>query len=408
MKIEVIAIGSEILSGFTINTNAAYISQELLKEGIETDYHTIVSDDAESLRKALLEALERSDVIITTGGLGPTCDDLTRSVAAELFDSDFVHYPEIEEELQKRYDNKLVSARDQATLPEKAEIIKNSLGTASGLLFEENGKSLFLLPGVPPEMVDMYSKQVLPKILSMIPPEEKKVNLWIHFTFLTESKVDPILRELQEQYPSIEIGIYPYRGKISVHFSGGRHDQKDLEDCRHKLLAEFGKYHYQSASGKVEEAVHTLFSNHGLTLATAESCTGGAIASRLTALAGASQYFLGGVITYSNQMKTDLLGVSEKTLNDKGAVSEEVVIQMAEGVISKTGADYGIAVSGVAGPTGGTKEKPVGTVWAAIACKEQETITWLIQGKKANREMVIDYTVNTVLGRLYHLVSRSL
>ncbi len=408
MKIEVIVIGSEILSGFTINTNAAFISQELLKEGVDTHYHTIVSDDAESLRKALVEALERSDVIITTGGLGPTCDDLTRSVAADLFDSDFIYHPEIEEELQKRYGNKLVSARDQATLPEKAEIIKNTLGTASGLLFKKNEKSLYLLPGVPPEMMEMFSKSVLPRILSKISPEEKKRNVWLHFTFLIESKVDPTLRKLQKLYPTIEMGIYPYRGKISVHLSGLIHDQKGLDACRKVLLEEFGKYHYESLSGKIEEAIHNLFSNNGLTLATAESCTGGTIASRLTVLAGASQYFLGGMITYSNQMKTEFLGVSENTLNDTGAVSEEVVIQMAEGVINKTGADYGIAVSGVAGPTGGTEKKPVGTVWVAIANKDNETTSWLIQGKKASREMIIDYTVNTVLGRLYHIVTRSL
>ncbi|MEM1283415.1 MAG: CinA family nicotinamide mononucleotide deamidase-related protein [Chlamydiota bacterium] len=408
MKVEIVAIGSEILSGFTINTNAAFISQELLKQGINTHYHTIVSDDGNALRKALKEALERSDIVITTGGLGPTCDDLTRSVAADLFDSEFVHYPEIEEDLEKRYGKKLVSARDQATLPVKAEIIKNSLGTASGLLFSKKKKSLFLLPGVPPEMREMFSQSVLPKIVSKLPLENRKVSIWLYFMFLFESQVDPVLRRLHEQYPQIEMGIYPDRGLITVHLAGFDEERSALEICQKELLKEFGNYQYKSPSGSIEEAVHILFSTQGLTLVTAESCTGGAIASRLTALSGASQYFLGGMITYSNQMKTNLLGVSEQSLEDHGAVSEEVVMQMAEGAINRTGAEYGIAVTGIAGPNGGTKEKPVGTVWAAIAGKNIDTISWLIQGRKASREMVVNYTVNTVLGRLYHTVSRSI
>jgi competence/damage-inducible protein CinA-like protein len=403
MKVEVIAIGSEILSGFTINTNAAFISQELLKVGIETNYHTIVPDDRESLLKAFTQALERSDIIITTGGLGPTCDDVTRSVAAELFDSEFVYYPEIEKELDERFGHKLTSARDQATLPEKAELIKNTLGTASGLLFKKGNKALYLLPGVPTEMKEMFTLSVLHKIQLAIPEGQKRESEWLHFSFLIESKVDPVLRKLQKRYPSVQMGIYPYRGRISVYLSTLCDEKKELENCKNALVEEFVEYLYESPSGTIEEAVHILFTKKRLTLATAESCTGGAIASRLTALAGASQYFLGGVITYSNAMKRDLLGVSEQTLNEMGAVSEEVVVQMAEGVVNKTGANYGIAVSGLAGPTGGTKHKPVGTVWAAIAGQQIETISWLIQGRKASREMIIDYTVNTVLGRLYHL-----
>lgn len=407
MKVEVIAIGTEILSGFTVNTNASFISQELLKVGIVTDYHTTVPDGKAELLKAFDQALERSHVVICTGGLGPTCDDITRNVAAEIFDSPFTHYPEIEEELNKRYGNKLTSARDQATLPEKAEIVRNRLGTASGLLFTRGDKALFLLPGVPQEMKAMFCESVLPQIINRIPSELRLVSDWLHFSFLYESMVDPVLREIQEKYPFVKMGIYPFRGKLSVHLyttgSSPKQSREDIEHCKNLLIDQFGDYAYESPSGSIEEAVHQLFSNQHITLATAESCTGGTIASRLTSLPGASQYFLGGLVTYTNTMKHDFLGVSLKTLDTYGAVSKEVVTEMVEGLIAKTGADYGIAVSGIAGPSGGTPEKPVGTVWIAISGKSVDIQTWLIPGRTASRQMIIDYTVNTALGRLYHL-----
>lgn len=401
MKVEVIAIGSEILSGFTVNTNAAFISRELIKEGIGTNYHTIIGDEKEGIKSTFEQALKRSKFIIATGGLGPTCDDHTRQVAAELFDSPLTFRSSLVEEMEKRYGKKLPSFEDQATLPEKAEIIPNSLGTASGLVFHQSDQYLILLPGVPHEMEEMFLQYTLPLITNQWHQEKKKINRRYHFSFLIESQVDPLLRQLKQSYPLVEIGIYPYRAKISVHFEVQESEQRkiQLQECENILLKEFSEYSFASQTGDLEEAVQREFIKRGITLALAESCTGGTVASRLTAYPGASNYFLGGVVSYSNSLKQKILHVDPTTLERDGAVSESVVKEMAEGVVALSGADYGIAVSGVAGPSGGTKEKPVGTVWIAISRKGGKTLTKLLHCR-GSRQMIIEFTVNYVLGRL--------
>lgn len=405
MKIEVIAIGSEILSGYTVNSNASYISMQLTKRGIETHYHTTLPDIEEKLVQAFNRAFERSDIIIATGGLGPTCDDLTRDVVAKLLDSPLVHRKEIEEMLVSRYGEKAVSLRDQATLPDKAIALENSLGTASGLYFYEKGRHLFLLPGVPSEMKEIFNRSLLPRIEHLVPQNERFLNESLHFTTIFESKVDPLLRELKKQFPKIKVGIYPFRGLISVQLSHPfeKGAEEKLKRCKELLLDEFGDFSYPSSSGAIEEAVKSLFIEKQLTLTTAESCSGGAIAARLTALPGASNFFSGGVVTYSNEMKKRLLDVSENTLLNHGAVSREVVVEMAEGALQLAGSDASIAISGIAGPTGGSSEKPVGTVWLAIAGKEIETKEWLLKCGLKSRQMIIDYSVNRALGELYHL-----
>ncbi|MEC7838695.1 MAG: CinA family nicotinamide mononucleotide deamidase-related protein [Chlamydiota bacterium] len=407
MNVEIIAIGSEILSGFTINTNAAFLSRELLKVGIPTKYHTILPDSADELTKGLKQSLEKNDIIITTGGLGPTCDDLTRPIVASMFDSDFVFDEEIAKELEKRYSGKLTSLRDQATVPRKAKVLKNPLGTAPGLLFESGTVKLFLLPGVPAEMKEIFFHSVLPIILETYPEEKRRASLSMHFVSLIESQVDPVLRNLKERYPEIDFGVYPYRGRISVSMSVSaelkKEGKKYLMEPYRELQSLYRDHFFESVSGHIEEAVHNLFIERKLTLSLAESCTGGTIASRLTAIPGASSYFLGSLVTYSNKMKEMLLGVSPETLETSGAVSKEVVSEMVGGLLKRTESDYGIAVSGVAGPSGGTDEKPVGTVWAAIQKRGKAPIVWMMQAR-GSREMVIDYTVNVALGKLYHLI----
>lgn len=407
MSIEVISIGSELLTGFTINTNAAYISRQLFMRGIPTRHHTIVPDDAEEMRQAFEKALERSRFVIATGGLGPTCDDMTKRVAAELFDAELCYDEAVADSLRKRYGDKLLSLEEQATVPVKAEIIPNALGTASGFLFKRGASFLFLLPGVPPEMCKMFEEVVLPYIDARISDEERLHCEWLHFMGVIESQVDPHLRVLQERSPDLDFGIYPYRGFISLRAAisrqGGRRSQESLAQAIGFLREKYRDFLFEEPSGKIEEALHTLLIEKGLTVSTAESCTGGSIASRLVLLPGASAFFLGSVVAYSCELKTKLLGVSKELLETKGAVSQEVVEEMASGLLAITGSDYGIAVSGIAGPAGGRADKPVGTVWAAIAKRGEKPFSWLMRAH-GSREMIIDYTVNSVLGKLYFAV----
>lgn len=410
MTIEIIAIGSELLSGFTVNTNTAFISKMLYSLGIPTTYHTIASDDPEKLKYDLLKALKRNRFVITSGGLGPTCDDNTKRVVAEIFGSDFIYNDELAESLKERYGEKLLSLQEQATVPSNARLIENSLGTAPGFLFETAESSLFMLPGVPPEMEKMFIDSVLPYILEHFSQETRVYCEWLHLLGVIESKVDPHLRTLKERYPDIDFGIYPYRGfitvRISTTYAGELSPEDRIMESVLLLKSLFEEHLFETPSGKVEEAIHEIFIEKGLTLSLAESCTGGTIASRLLLIPGASRYFLGSLVTYSDSMKEKFLDVSNKILEKEGAVSKAVVEQMVIGLLEKTGSDYGIAVSGVAGPDGGSEEKPVGTVWIAIAKRGEKPESWLIKGR-GSREMIIDYTANVALGKLYFIVKNT-
>lgn len=405
--IEIVAIGDEILHGVTVNTNAAYISRELDKAGFSVVRHTVLPDDPKTLKRGLKEALSRSDVVITTGGLGPTCDDVSRSVAAELFGSDFYLNEELLAALKKRYGNKPVSLENQATVPRKAKILPNPVGTAPGFMFEPQPPAssgiLMMMPGVPPEMRAMLADQVIPALLAAFPPSSRQYVKSLHLMNLPESVVDPELRRLEMEYPAVSFGIYPSLGLLTIHMKCRADNEQQamaiLEQPFQQLSADFELYQFSSPSGTIEEAVHLAFIKKGLTLSIAESCTGGAVAARLTRLPGASKYFLGSLVTYSNELKTRLLGVPAALIKKKGAVSEDVVKAMVAGLLEQTGSDYGIAVSGIAGPDGGTPEKPVGTVWGAICRKNESPRAWKFRGY-GNREMIIERCVNALLAEL--------
>lgn len=403
MNIEVVAIGNEILKGVVVNTNAAEIGQAIVKEGHSISRQTSLPDDPIVLKKGLEEALARSQFVIATGGLGPTCDDLTRDVAAEIFESDFYYDEGLAEDLKRRYGKLMISLEHQATVPKKAMLLKNPVGTAVGLVFKSKTSTLALLPGIPREMRVMLTEQLIPYIKEHFPHPKKYVSRSLHFFQLSESSVDPLLRELQKRYPEVEFGIYPSHGTISIHVSVSSIDEdtgeKLLDPVVKSIESKFAKHLFHSHSGKIEEAIYSLFTKNQWTLSTAESCTGGSVAARLTRVAGASEYFLGSVVSYSNQLKRDLLGVSEKLLIEKGAVSEDVVIAMAMGILERTQSDYSIAVSGIAGPSGGSEDKPVGTIWAAFAGRGRKPCAWRFQAK-GTRDMIIEWCVNAVLGKL--------
>ena len=363
----------------------------------------MLPDTLKHLRNGLQEALARSQVVIATGGLGPTCDDVTRTAAAELFGSDFYLNEELLAELKQRYGNRPISLENQATVPRKAEILPNGVGTAPGFLFKSESALLFLLPGVPHEMKKMLEEHVLPYLLKTILPTARQYVRTLHLMNLPESAVDPELRRIKEAYPMVDAGIYPSLGLVTVHLKTTASTEKEAQALLEKpfleLAERFAMNQLAPPSGTIEEAVHMKFINKGLTLSIAESCTGGAIANRLVRLPDASKYFLGSLVTYSNALKTRILGVPEQLIQDKGAVSEEVVKAMVSGLLAQTGSDYGIAVSGIAGPGGGTPEKPVGTIWAAICQNGGEPHAWMFRGF-GSRDMIIERTVNAVLAQL--------
>ncbi|MES2121708.1 MAG: nicotinamide-nucleotide amidohydrolase family protein [Chlamydiota bacterium] len=402
MIIELVSIGDELLKGVTLNSNVAYIARKLQESGYDVARQLTLPDEKNAMAEGLREVLNRADLVISTGGLGPTLDDQTRAVAAELFGSDFRFDEQVAKELHRRFGDALSSLKDQATVPTKARVLLNSVGTAPGLIFAENGKTLILLPGVPLEMHSMFSEQVIPYLEKTAPSNSRKQVSELHFSILIENAVDPHLRKLCTLFPAVEAGIYPAWGTLSVVLRSV--DAAQLKSFENELQKLFGAYAYVSSSGKIEEAVHAWFLENGKTLAFAESCTGGTMASHITALADASRYFLGSLVTYSNAMKERILGVSPETLKTQGAVSEETVREMLSGVFKQTDADYAIAVSGIAGPSGGSAQKPVGTIWAAIGerGKDPDVGTFIAKG---NRQSIILSTTNQLLGALYRKVT---
>jgi len=403
MSVEIIAIGHEVLHGMVLNTNAAFISAELLKAGWNVTRHSVLPDDPEPLEAGLREALQRADIVITTGGLGPTCDDITRNVASKIFDSPLKRDPILAEELERRFGKNLLSLEDQSLAPVKAKRLSNRIGTASGWLFSEKDHHLAILPGPPREMAAMLTDVLLPQISQVIgqPPKMSFVKI-AHLCCLREDDVDPLLRKLSVDFPTIHVGIYSGYGALTVRFSG--QTEREVESCQQALERDFATYLLESTHGKIEEAVHHWFKDHKKTLAFAESCTGGGkLASQITALPGASEVFLGSLVVYADQLKIDILGVSENTLRTHGAVSGEVVQEMVAGVFKVTRADWAIAVSGVAGPTGGSSDKPVGTVWGAIGerGKPMEVAHMFLP---ATRETIIAVSTNRLLGALWRKV----
>lgn len=406
MKVEIIAIGSEILSGFTLNSNAAYLSKELLKIGICTDKHTVLPDEESLFKKGFEQALTENDLIICTGGLGPTCDDNTRQWIADIFNCHLIYNEEVADYLTNQFGKDLTTLVNQATLPDKAILLKNEVGTASGLLFNQDQKKIYFLPGVPYEMEEMFKKEVVTRLVQEVNSQKFIHEKWIHFALLKEAQVDPYLNTLKNEIPELNFGIYPSRGKVSVRiFIESKNDiesKQKLNRAIEFLKDIFKEFEFESPNGSLEEAVQHIFIKKNLTLSTAESCTGGAISAKLTSIPGASRYFNGGIVCYSNKIKEDLLKVSSSVLNKHGAVSKETVSEMIEGLMNICGSDIGIAVTGIAGPDGGSPDKPVGTIWVAIQKRNLDPYIWKIE-THGNRQMIIEYTVNIILGKLIFL-----
>ncbi len=413
MKIEIITIGNELLSGKTINSNAQYLCKTLLKFGYSTLYTSVYQDEKKELVNGIKIALKRADLLIITGGLGSTIDDNTKKIVTNFLKIDLKFSEDIAADIEKRF-GCIASIEEQATIPKSGDVFKNEIGTAPGFAFINSGKALILLPGVPVELEDMFEKHGLAFIQKNFPLKEKDFQEIINICLLPEIKIDNLLRTI-ELPDDVTLGIYPSAGFVQVSLTTKALNKneaiKKISDIKNKINLEFADYIYISEDGKIERAIHDLLIKNDEKIAFAESCTGGALSAKIVAIAGASKYFLGSFIMYSNDLKKNILKVSEKTLSDHGAVSIPTVKEMIKGVFNLTDATYAIAISGIAGPSGGTAEKPIGTISLAIAKRGDEIDVGFLHLKgslKGTRSMIIESVVNIAFGILYRKIAHNL
>lgn len=375
MKSTIITIGDEILIGQILDTNSRYISQALNRLGIVVAERTSVGDNAEQIVSTLDRALAATDVVIITGGLGPTKDDITKHTLARYFGSELVYNEQVAEFVRELLARRGIDFnelnRGQAMVPACCTVLHNAHGTAPGMWFEQGDKVVISLPGVPFEMVHLIDDIVVPKLR-----ERFDLKAIVHRTMITSGIAESILAERiaawEDALPEmLHLAYLPAPNIVRLRLSAYEVDGASVEaiiDHQFELLRKIipeAIVGFEDAT--VEQLVHNALIANGKTLSVAESCTGGAIAQKFTAMAGASAYFHAGVVAYSNEAKADILGVNADDIARYGAVSEQVAIQMAEGVRRVGKSDYGISTTGIAGPTGGSAEKPVGTVWIGIA-----------------------------------------
>lgn len=370
---EILSIGTELLLGNTLNTNATYIAKELASLGIYSYWQTVVGDNPLRLERAITLALSRADILIMTGGLGPTYDDVTKEVVAEHFSLPLslheTSYILLEEKFRRMNRPMTDNNKKQAMMPKGATIFYNDNGTADGLAVEQDGKSVIMLPGPPNEMTAMFQKSVRPYLMEFT--GQVLHSHTIHLFGIGESSLEQELHDFMLEQTNPTIAPYASAGEVSLEVTAKAETKEEAEVLLAPVLAkiqkEFPAYVYGIDVGNLETALVQALTEKKVTIATAESCTGGLISQRLTSVSGASEVFGYGLCTYANQAKENLLGVRKETLAQYGAVSEQTAQEMAEGVCRISGADIGISVTGIAGPTGGTKEKPVGLVYVGVS-----------------------------------------
>lgn len=380
MNVELVNTGTELLLGDTINTNAAWIGQRLAALGVQVARQTIVPDGA-VIRTAIAEAAQRADVVLVSGGLGPTNDDLTRESTAELLGLDLQLNAGVMQHLSdyfaKRGKPVSLATQRQAMVPCGAEVLPNNFGTAPGLYFPAElsaalgwNAHIFLLPGPPRELMPMVESQVETRLRQWLPDGASRRVLYLKVTGVGESDIVEAVEKQLEAISGLDLGYCIRHGDVDVRLAG---PQAAVDAGADVVRGALGDCIVSENRCIIEEVIVQLLSERGEWLATAESCTGGAIASRITDVSGASRVFGHGWVTYANEAKQQHLGVPMDLIETHGAVSEEVARAMADGALRHSGADHALAVTGIAGPTGGTPEKPVGTVWIGLASKNAET-----------------------------------
>ncbi|MCX7842426.1 MAG: competence/damage-inducible protein A, partial [Clostridia bacterium] len=373
MNAEILAVGTELLMGQIANTNAQYISGRLNDIGINVYFHSVVGDNPERLKKTLAIALERSDAVIMTGGLGPTQDDLTKETVAELMKRKLVLHEEslmkIKGFFEKLGRPMAKNNEKQAYFPEGSRIIKNERGTAPGCIIENEGKIVAMLPGPPSEMKPMLEESVIPYFESK--SQYKLVSRYLRIFGIGESSMEEMLMDMIQQQSNPTIAPYAKEGEVTLRvtarYEKGCEDKDIISPVVEEIKRRLGKAVYATENKELEQVAGELLIESNKTIAIAESCTGGMVSSRLTNVPGISKVFERSVVTYSNKSKMESLGVKAETLEKYGAVSRETAEEMAAGVRSAAGTMLGVSITGIAGPGGGTDTKPVGLVYIAIA-----------------------------------------
>jgi len=402
MFVEVITIGDELLIGQVIDTNSAWIGKQLNNVGFEVIRVTSVRDREDEILEAVDAAIKRADVVLMTGGLGPTKDDITKYTLCKYFGTELVFSELVFENIKRILANRITINplnRDQALVPKDCTVINNLVGTASVSWFEKDGKVLVSMPGVPQEMKFNMTEEIIPRLCIRF-----KVGAIVHKTYMVknypESALAIALTDWEDQLPEcIKLAYLPKSGIVRLRLTG-RGDNEDK--IRNIVLKEGAKLYdilgenvLDENDSPLEEIVGKMLKERNLTVSTAESCTGGNIAARITSVPGCSAYFKGSIIAYSNDVKNELLKVSKDTLNQFGAVSEEVVKEMVNGAMNSLKTDCAVAVSGIAGPDGGTTDKPVGTVW--IAAAYEKTVLTSKQVVDFGRELNVERATNNAL-----------
>jgi len=394
MLAEIITIGDELLIGQVVDTNSAWMAEQLNLIGIKVHQITSISDDQNHILTTLTEASKRAQLILITGGLGPTKDDITKQTLCKYFNTSLVFSEEAYINIDRLFGSRGVAVTElnrlQAMVPDNCRVIPNPNGTAPGMWFEQGGCIYISMPGVPFEMKGIMEQEIIPQLM------DKLNKVIIHRTILTEgageSHLASLIEPWEDSLPSfIKLAYLPQPGMVRLRLTAYGTNRTELQAAIDKAEKELynytGNYIFGFDDDTLESVVGTLLRNNNMTLSTAESCTGGNIAQLITSISGSSDYFKGSIVAYSNEIKELILGVPHQTLVDYGAVSEQTVKAMAEGIRSRFSTDYAIAVSGIAGPGGGTSEKPVGTTWIAIATPSKTIARKFLLGEHRGRNI---------------------
>lgn len=372
MKAEIITVGTEILLGDIVNTNSQFLAKELASLGLDVYYQSTVGDNESRLMDTLNESLDRSDIIITTGGLGPTNDDITKEVAAKCFNQELVFYNNIWKDIKQYFEKIGVEPTEnnkkQAYFPKDCIILNNSNGTAPGAILKKENKMIIVLPGPPKEMIPMFNNELKKHLENLT--DYKLISRTLRFFGIGESELEDKLSDIINNQTNPTIAPYAKEGEVTLRITAKSYTKDDadnlIDEVENKIKTLVGKYLYGYGETTLEETVAKLLVEKNLTIAVSESCTGGMVSSTLIDYPGISQVFMEGCVTYSNEAKMSRLGVKKETLDSFGAVSTETAIEMAKGVAMNLKTNVGLSTTGIAGPGGGTAEKPVGLVYIGL------------------------------------------
>jgi nicotinamide-nucleotide amidase len=418
MNAAIISIGDELIIGQVVNTNASYLSKAFFSAGIPVEKVITVPDDEKLILKQFHDAFRSADIIAVTGGLGPTHDDITTHCIAKFFKSKLVLDKNLLKSIKARFKKRKIKLPEtsyrQALVPDIAEILSNKAGTAPGILVRKNGKIFFAMPGVPAEMVYLTEKHLLPVIKKQFKGGRTLKEKTLHTIGISESLLSQKIGNLNDILKEsggviVKLAFLPasfeVRLRITVEAKSPALADKEILSTVKKLKARIGNYIYSYEEKSIEEVTGSILAERKMKIAAAESCTGGLVSSKITNVAGSSEYFMDGIVAYTNEAKIEFLGVKKKTIDTYGAVSKETAIEMAEGARKRLGADIGVSTTGIAGPGGGTKTKPIGLVWIGYSDKKNSFAKEFIftKDRLRNKEVMSKMALEIVRRKLLRI-----